>query len=218
MKDLTIIIPTLNEEKNIKKVVQKCKKYAKTVLVVDDDSDDKTRIFAKKTGAKVIHRRKNKGLTASVLEGIKNTKTKYFIVIDGDGQHPSEKIPEIYEKLKKKDLVVAVRAAVPGWPWHRKLMSKIAQLLGKVRLSFTGKHCNDLLSGFFGAKTSYVKKYINKHSKAFVGEGYKVLFDILKYSKNISVGEVKYVFLERKGGKSKLGKKQIFSYIKSLFV
>jgi len=215
--DTTIIIPTLNEEKNISQVIKNCKKYSENIIVVDDSSTDKTQSLAKKAGAKVINRTgKQKGLTASVLEGIKTVKTKYFIVIDGDGQHDSTKIPEITKKLKNNQIVVGVRSAVPGWPWHRRLMSWIAELIGKIRLAFTGTKSEDLLSGFFGAKTEYVKKYVEQHEKVFVKEGYKVLFDILKHSRNIKIGEIEYVFQERMGGKSKIGKKQILGFLKSL--
>ncbi|MBI5064878.1 glycosyltransferase [Candidatus Woesearchaeota archaeon] len=215
MKDLTIIIPTLNEEKNIPRVLQACKTYTKNILVVDDDSTDKTRQLAEKAGAKVIHRTKNKGLTASVLDGVQNTKTKYFIVMDGDGQHDITKISKIRELLESHDLVVGVRESVPGWPWHRKLMSKIAENLGKIRLKLTGTNCGDILSGFFGARTEYVQKYLEKYPRCFVLEGYKVLFDILKNSKNLKIEEVNYVFLERKEGKSKIGKKQVIAFLKS---
>ncbi len=216
MNELTIIIPTLNEEKNIPHVLQACKTYTKNILVVDDDSTDKTRELAEQVGAKVIHRTKNKGLTASVLDGVQNTKTKYFIVMDGDGQHDATKIPEILNILENNDLVVAVRESVPGWPWRRKLMSKIAETLGKVRLKLTGTNCNDILSGFFGMRTDYAKKYIANNFGCFVGGGYKVLFDILKNSKNIKIAEVNYVFFERKGGKSKIGRKQILAFLRSL--
>ncbi len=215
--NLTVIIPTLNEEKNIAQVIHSCKKYSKNVFVVDDSSTDKTKELAKKAGAKVINREeKKKGLTASVLDALQNTETGYFIVIDGDGQHPPEKIPEIYEKLKSNDLVVGVRSAVPGWELHRRFMSKSAELLGNLRLFFKGVSCRDILSGFFGGNTEYVKNYTNKNKSCFVEEGYKVLFDILKNSRNINLGEVEYVFQERMGGKSKIGKKQILAFLKSL--
>ena len=52
-KDVTIVIPTLNEEKNIEKLITLLKKTYKgiTVIVVDDGSKDNTQIVTKKAGA-----------------------------------------------------------------------------------------------------------------------------------------------------------------------
>ena len=49
MKELLIIIPALNEEKTIKKIIQKTKIFG-DVLVVNDGSIDETKKLLKKMG------------------------------------------------------------------------------------------------------------------------------------------------------------------------
>lgn len=224
MQDLTIIIPTLNEEKNIKQFVTKLKELYPEVnlLVVDDDSKDKTRELAKPY-AEIIHRTSNKGLTASIMDGILQTKTPYFIVTDADFQHPQDKIQDIYDSLSKcvwskyPALCIAVRKTEKGWSLKRKIISKIAILLGNIRLMLVGKYYKDNVSGFFGGRTYFISHvYLNTQWK-FQSSGYKALFDILKYiPKTAKVSYVYYDFNTRKEGESKLGKKQIISFIKSL--
>lgn len=54
MKNITTIIITLNEEKNIKDCINSVKKISNEIIVVDSKSTDKTKEIAESLGAKVI--------------------------------------------------------------------------------------------------------------------------------------------------------------------
>jgi dolichol-phosphate mannosyltransferase len=222
----TIIIPTLNEEKNIGKLIlYLTKNYPRiSIIVSDDGSIDETKIIVlnlRKQNKNIhfIDRTicKNKGLTASVLSGIKCCKTKYFIVMDGDFQHPPEKIKQFCTLLQKYDIVVGKRNKVKNWRFDRKLMSQIATLMAKLRLIFKKTKCSDIMSGFLGMKTKiFIKSLKDRGNQKYQLDGYKVLFDFLKLNnKKYSIIEIKYNFGMRTGGKSKIGKKQIIAYLKS---
>ena len=225
---LNIITPTLNEEANIKKLIVLIHKLypGSHISVADDGSKDKTQEIVRNLARKdktihLIDRSKVrvKGLTASVVDGILSTKQPFFIVIDADLQHPPEKIRNIYTLLHRYDLVIGIRKKVKSdWPLHRKLISKSAIWVGNLRLLIAGKYYKDIVSGFFGGRTKLIQKVIKKHYRKFELPGYKVLFDILKYTpRRTRVSYVKYIFGLRKEGTSKLGNKQIISYIKSIF-
>ncbi|MBI4438463.1 glycosyltransferase [Candidatus Woesearchaeota archaeon] len=221
---LTVIIPTLNEEKNISrllKLITSMYSDAK-VTVSDDASKDRTQAIVKEAASRnrnisLIDRAKEpeKGLTASVIDAAKKTRTKYLIVIDGDLQHPPEKIKEIYEKLKANDIVGAARRKVlVKWAAHRRIVSSAATLLAKLRLR---KNLTDPLSGYFGTRTELFNKVLSENEKKFEKEGYKVFFELLKYApKNAKITEVKYDFGLRKGGQSKLKARHAVLFIKSL--
>ena len=221
--DMTIVIPTLNEEKNIEKLISLLKKTYKgiSIIVVDDGSKDSTQAVAKKAGARVIDRSQKliHGLTISVIEGICTAKTQYAIVMDGDMQHPYEKIKDIAEALETSAVVVGTREQVLNdWPLHRRVMSKIAISLGHLRLKISGLYCKDIVSGFFGMKTKLFKDIVAKKYDKYELKGYKVLFDTLKYlPKNTPVAQVPYDFGLRSEGMSKINYKHIFIYLKSLF-
>jgi len=49
-----VVIPALNEEKTIGNVVESARKFAETVIIVDDGSSDETAEIASKAGAIVV--------------------------------------------------------------------------------------------------------------------------------------------------------------------
>jgi dolichol-phosphate mannosyltransferase len=217
-KNLTIILPTLNEEENIAKLLAYLKKnYKSKIIVVDDGSKDKTREIVKSFGVELIDREKEKvhGLTISVVEGIKRAKTPYFLVMDADFQHPPQKIKEFIKALKDYDLVVGYRKKVKNWETWRKFITFSLTILGKfVLIVRRKKYCKDILSGYF-AGNEKVKKIVENGK--FVHEGYKILFEILKQSKELRIKDIPYVFNRRKEGKSKAGIKQGLALLKSYF-
>ncbi len=82
---VSVIIPTLNEEGSIAKVIGIAKKcpLVNEVIVVDDHSFDNTVAFAKKAGASVItSTRVGKG--ASMLDGLLVATNNIIVFIDAD--------------------------------------------------------------------------------------------------------------------------------------
>ncbi|MEM3215395.1 MAG: glycosyltransferase [Candidatus Micrarchaeaceae archaeon] len=227
-KDFTVVLPTLNEEKTIGKLIRYILSHYKGihVLVVDDGSVDSTERRVKKISER--HREirffdrhrlgLSRGLTASVIFGISRSKTRYAIVMDADLQHPPEILGELAKQLAHgTDLAVAVRASVPHWAFYRKLISKSLMLIGKIDLRARGRNtCKDIFSGFFGIRRQLFIETYAKNKDRFVGYGYKVLFDFLKCErKRIRISEVPYVFKTRKAGTSKAGIKQGLALLKS---
>ncbi len=227
--DFTIIIPTLNEEKSIGILlseIEKCAPETK-VIVSDDGSTDRTSelvtAFDGNLDVLFLDRKKEQihGLTISVLDAIKTCKTPYFLVMDGDLQHPPEAIVNFYRSLdENNDLVAGNRIKVVGkWPIHRKLMSYIAGLMGKMTLVLKKRSSiKDIMTGFFGSKRELWEPIIDKEKEKFTLEGYKVLFDFLKiYPEKLKISYVDYVFGTRDFGESKITSKIIWLYFKSLF-
>ncbi len=229
-QDFTVVVPTLNEEKNILILMQKIEKlYPGIHLIVSDDgSKDATQQIVKKYHAKnnrfrLLDRSKKsvKGLTASVADGIRLADTKYFVVIDGDLQHPLEAIAEIASRLNEGyDVVVGTRRKESTARWNplRRLMSGTAIMLGRARLLLKGIRCRDVVSGFFGSKRGLFLEVFDSNSKKFELTGYKVLFDFLKYVRpSINISEVLYSFNLRERGHSKISRKHVISYFRSIF-
>lgn len=214
-ENTTIIIPTLDEELNIGRLIEILESdYPGIKIIVSDDgSSDKTIEIAKDTGASAIDRssKKIKGITASVLDALRTADTRFIVVMDADMQHPPQKVKDIVDQLGSNDIVIAVRENVTG-PWGaiRKLESKIATSLANLRLS---RKVRDPLSGFFGIRTELFKR-ISKSN--FELRCFKILFNILKNARGIKIGYVNYDFNIRTRGQSKIGKKHIFYFIRSL--
>ena len=98
MADLTAIILTKNEEKNIGECINSIKGFAKRIVVVDSGSDDNTIEIAKKIGADVyIHKFEN--YSRQFNWGIDNTgiETLWTLRLDADERFT----PELCEELEK---------------------------------------------------------------------------------------------------------------------
>ncbi len=108
---ITVVIPTYNEEKMIRKVIRSVKKYADEILVVGaKKSTDRTLDIAKALGARtLIDNGKGKG--AAIRLGIKEAKGEIIVFIDADGSHIASDIPALIAPIKsnKADLVIASR-------------------------------------------------------------------------------------------------------------
>jgi glycosyltransferase involved in cell wall biosynthesis len=108
--NISIIIPTLNEEIGIVETLKQVNQLDidKEVLVVDGLSTDNTVRNAQLYGAQVIaEKRKGKGV--AMATGVKNAKSNIICFLDGDGTYPPRFIPKMLELIKNCDIVVASR-------------------------------------------------------------------------------------------------------------
>ncbi len=227
--DLTIVIPTLNERGNIGHLLNKLLKlYPKIkIITVDDGStdgtEDEVRLISKYNPNVVFLAKPNKsirGITASVIYGLRQVTTSKMIVMDGDLQHPVNKVGEISDSLDRFDIVVGIRISVKEWGIYRRIVSfavsKFVILIFKIK---GYKTCKDMMSGFFGIRTNMFRGFVSKYKNRYVMEGYKVFLDTLKLSdSNVSMTEVPYkTFHRRKKGISKTNVKVLLNIIRSCF-
>ncbi len=230
--DTTIILPTLNEERNISNVLRDIISHYKNchIIVADDGSRDATKKMVLSIGYEnliFLDRSKEPvhGLTISVLDAVDLVKTEYFVVMDADGQHPNEKIEDIANVLRLGGgLVIASRVEVEQkWPLLRKAISYFGTLLGKTSLLLRGKNylSYDVLGGFFGCDLkSWRQPVANKNARnRFRPKGYKVLFDFLKLvPASLKIEEVYYKFATRRAEVSKINFKVYMEFVKSCFL
>ena len=99
---ISIIITTKNEEKNIRNILnsinnQTFKNY--NVIVVDNNSTDKTKSLAESLGAKVL----NKGPERSAQRnfGVSESNGKYVLILDADMILEKEVLEELHEAILK---------------------------------------------------------------------------------------------------------------------
>jgi len=221
----TAILPTYNEEENIGNMIACLRELYPNfkILVMDDNSKDNTkdtvlRIMEKDGNVSFVTRDINdKGLSASIIHGIAETDTEFFINMDSDFQHPPSALKEMYDRLSSgADLVIGVRNDRTALSFVRWASSWLAHTMANLTLRLRDKQTSsDVMSGLFGGRTEIFAKVIREHENEFERRGFKALFDLLKFSPNdMRIEDVYFEFGERQGGESKISSKVIFSVMR----
>ncbi len=106
---LSIIIPALNEEKYLPRLLESIKKQRYKdyeVIVSDGNSKDKTREIAKKLGCKVIVSNK-RSPAHQRNQGAKAAKGDILLFLDADSVLPDDFLPGTLDEFKTRKLSVA---------------------------------------------------------------------------------------------------------------
>jgi len=113
---IKVIIPAIDEEESIIKVISEIPKCVSEIIVVNNGSTDNTELVATKAGATVLNEPK-KGYGNACLKGLEyldstTIKPNIVVFLDGDySDYPSEMIPIVTPILEDKaDLVIGARS------------------------------------------------------------------------------------------------------------
>jgi len=100
---LTVIIPCLNEEQGIERVLEKMPAFVDEVIVVDNGSTDRTGEVARRFGATVI-REEVRGYGRSYKRGFAHASGDVIITLDGDHSYPVDAISYLLEAFLHLDV------------------------------------------------------------------------------------------------------------------
>lgn len=150
---VSVVIPCLNEEINIERCVREARAALETgklsgeVIVVDNDSDDRSAELAAAAGARVVYEPR-RGYGSAYLAGFAAARGSYIVMADADLTYDFAEIPRFIAQLEAgAQLVIGDRMdnIRPGaMPWlHRYIGNPL--LTGFLNLLFrTGvsdAHC-----------------------------------------------------------------------------
>ncbi|MBN2719489.1 MAG: glycosyltransferase family 2 protein, partial [Proteobacteria bacterium] len=160
---VSFIIPCRNEEGSIGPLIDGIRRVMESreesweILVVDDASTDSTGKNARSAGARVITHPYNIGNGASVKTGIRAAQGEIVVMMDGDGQHSPEAIPQFLEALEDHDMAVGARTASSHAGVHRLLANTIYNWLA----SYVSKRkILDLTSGFRATRKAIAMRHL----------------------------------------------------------
>jgi len=99
--NIEILIPTLNEEGNIEKVINELKDEGYlNITLLDANSSDQTVKIAEDNGCRIILDGPNiSGFGGSVINGLNNLNHEYFCIFDGDNSFNPKAISEMMDKI-----------------------------------------------------------------------------------------------------------------------
>ncbi len=228
--DVSLIVPTRNEAPNVEPLLQRIAGIdfdgTLEVIFVDDSDDDTAAVVEAAQDAYdvrigVIHRRKGQrrgGLGGAVIAGLSAARGEFACILDGDLQHPPERVAEMHRRAvaESKDLVVGSRyiedGSADGLSTARKALSRIAGIV--VRATFP-RRCSgvtDPMSGFFLLRMDKIDLARVK------GDGFKILLEIVATHPELRRSEVAYSFAERNAGETKASVIEGVRFLKALAV
>jgi dolichol-phosphate hexosyltransferase len=100
---LTVIIPCLNEEEGVERVLERMPSYVDEVIVVDNGSTDRTAEVARAFGALVI-KEEVRGYGRSYKKGFAHAKGDVIVTLDGDHSYPVDGISYLLEAFLHLEL------------------------------------------------------------------------------------------------------------------
>ncbi len=225
MSETLVIIPTYNESENISSLINKIfKEHLEIhILVVDDNSPDKTYEIVKKliltySGKLFLELRDYKnGLGEAYKHGFKwalEHNYEYIFQMDADFSHDPIELSVMLNYLKNDfDVVIGSRYInginVINWPLGRILLSVFASFY--VRL-ITRMPIKDPTAGFVG----YSKKVltsIEMNNVRYIGYAFQIEMKYILWKNNFKLKEHSIIFLNREKGISKMDSKIILEAI-----
>ena len=209
-----VIIPTYNESDNILKTIELVFDTAPKVdvLVVDDNSPDKTGKLVKKLmktekRVNLLAREKKEGLGTAYVAGFKYALERDYeriIEMDADLSHDPAEIPNFIEASKKADVVVGSRylngANVVHWPIRRLILSYGANIYSRI---ITGVPLHDTTSGFKCFRRE-VLEAVDLDAVHSGGYSFQLEMNFRAYCKGFKLSEIPIIFTDRTLGRSKM--------------
>lgn len=196
------LVLAYNEEKYISDYIIELSKIFEEIIVVNDNSTDKTLEKLENldiNNLTILNNKKNKGAGMSLLNGIKyflSTEHKYMIKVDGDGQFKVKDIINLNSLSKLGyDFIKGDRFWSEGVegsiPLIRYIGNTIASIL--IKISTGNWKINDPLNGlFYFSKKSLENFYL---PKIFERYGYPFYINIymntLALRNNLKIGQIK---------------------------
>lgn len=219
---VVFVLPTYNEAENIKTVISNLqtvfsneKNYIFSILVVDDNSPDKTADVVKRLQKKhkSIHllTGKKQGLGAAYVRGmhyaVEKLSADILFEMDSDLSHDPMLVPKFLRKLEEgADYVVGSRyikgGSIPSnWGADRKIFSVAGNFI--IRAGFMLPQIHEWTSGY-RAMHSYVFEKISPGLEKYKGYIFQIASMYRVVQAHFIVSEVPIHFIDRKYGKSKI--------------
>ncbi len=196
-KKITVLIPCYNEEGGISEVIKKFPReklaslnYDLEVVVIDNNSTDKTSEIARSMGATVIlEPKKGKGNAMRTGFASVSPDTDYVVMLDGDDTYRPEEILRVIEPLDSNFCDVVIGSRLLGRISEGSMTpmnfvgNKIFSLLVRI---FYGVKVTDVLTGYFAWK----KDALDRLRPHLISQGFAIEMEMV--TKMARMGEEIY--------------------------
>jgi glycosyltransferase involved in cell wall biosynthesis len=201
-KKISIVFPAYNEEKGIKKAIEDffSLKEVDEIIVVDNNSKDKTAEIVKKTKAKLI-KEKKQGYGFALIRGLKEAKGDLIFTIEPDGTFESKNIHDFLKYEKEYDVIFGTRTNMR----YNKKGSKMSYFLrlGNIALAkmiqflYKGQNLTDVGCTFKMIKKNALKKIQRRFKEG--RSAFSPEFMILCLKEKLKIIEIPVIYKKRVG-------------------
>jgi len=218
-----VIIPTFNESENITNIINELKIFDLDILIVDDNSPDKTsqivkKLMIKNKKIKILERPRKLGLGSAYRDGFRyciENDYENLIQMDADFSHRIEDLKNMLTFINSYEVIIGSRyvdgGGSIGWSRIRKILSKVANIYAKI---ITKSNIYDMTSGFRIYSKNALEKIEYDKTKSD-GYSFQIEMSVRANNQKLKIKEVPIVFNERREGESKMNLKII---IEALFI
>ncbi len=210
-RSLVAIIPALDEEASIERVIHQTRDCAKaldelgidlSICVMDDGSSDATADIARKAGAdEIISHTLNRGCGAAVRSGLIYGRDHDFdilVKLDADGQHEPADIPGLITPILEDRADVVYGDRFPGLSYRMPFVRRVGNsVFRRLMRWLTRWDIKDSQPGMFAVNASYLKV-------SFIPGDYNYTQQVLldSYLNGMRFDQVPITFHQRNAGTS----------------
>lgn len=206
---VTIVIPTFNEEKTIRKVledvflaIQLMEEHCE-VIVVNDSSTDNTLAVLKEIASRlplvILSNTNGRGKGGALRTGFSQAQGKCIVMMDGDGSHQAKDIPHLVEEQQRTNGLVIASRIYGGSEEYT-----FVRAFGNIFLTWLfgvihGRYLSDALNGFKAFSADIYNQF------TYTSNGYEIEIELLVNTLRCgkSITEVPSLELKRQGGEVK---------------
>ena len=198
MGKISVVINTLNEEKNLPRALASVKSFADEIVVVDMKSDDKTVEIAKKAGAKVYQHKRIGYVEPARNYAISKATGEWILILDADEQAPKTLVKELkkivqkpkadYYRLPRKNIIFGKWIKHSRWwpdyniRFFRKKFVSWSEIIHSVPitqgkgLDLQAREDIAIIHYHYDSIEQFVERmnrYTSEHAKLRIKDGYK---------------------------------------------
>ncbi len=148
--DISVVVPVYNEEENLPILIPQLEKVLKDLrqpfelIFVNDGSSDRSQPVLREMATRypslrVLGFKKNCGLSAALLAGMREARGEIIVTLDSDLQNDPADIPVLLKQLDHYDMATGWRQKRED-PWLKRVSSQIAN---GVRNRLSGETIKD---------------------------------------------------------------------------
>lgn len=157
---ISLVIPCFNEEEGIRKILPEAMRLADEIIVVDNNSTDKTAEAAKALGAKVVFE-PQRGYGRAIWAGVSASRGDIVVIMDGDATYPAREISVLINSLVAGGLMALWgnrfdRRFKKTMPFLNQLGNRVLSVVFSV---LVGRYVADSQSGMMVFRRLFLDKF-----------------------------------------------------------